>query len=58
MSITSIIGIILLLWVAWDLFSGKAWLHREFIRANEPGAYWSTMLLWLLVALSCFFWEL
>ncbi len=58
MTITAIIGILLLLWVIWDLFSGSVWLHREFYRAQEPVAYWSTLLLWLTVAASCFFWEL
>ncbi|GGK72405.1 hypothetical protein [Amphritea balenae] len=58
MSLAYILGIALLLWVAYDLFSGSVWLHREFKRAQEPGAYWGTMLLWLLVAISCFFWEI
>ena len=57
MSWTAILGIVLLLWVTYDLFSGKSWLHREFHRSEEPFAYWSTLLLWLLVALSCFYWE-
>ena len=57
MSTTFIIGIVLLLWVAWDLFTGKVWLHREFTRTDEPMAYWGTLSMWLLVALSCFFWE-
>ncbi len=55
MSMTYVLGVILLLWVTYDLFRGGVWLHREFFRAQEPLAYWSTLLLWLLVALSCFF---
>ncbi|WP_261842962.1 hypothetical protein [Aliamphritea ceti] len=58
MTITAIIGTLLLLWVVWDLFNGSVWLHREFHRAQEPLAYWTTLLLWLAVAISCFFWEL
>lgn len=58
MMLTTIIGVVLLLWVAWDLFSGKVWLHREIDRSEEPLAYWSTLLVWLAVAVSCFFWEL
>ena len=50
------LGILLLCWVAWDLFTGKAWLHREFSRQYEPAAYWGTTILWLLVAISCFYW--
>jgi hypothetical protein len=57
MPMTYILGVILLLWVTYDLFRGGVWLHRKFFRAQEPLAYWSTLLLWLLVALSCFFWE-
>ncbi|MCL6414360.1 hypothetical protein MIB92_01735 [Aestuariirhabdus sp. Z084] len=57
MTLAYSLGVILLLWVTYDLFSGSAWLHRKFYRAQEPLAYWSTMLLWLLVAASCFFWE-
>lgn len=55
---TSILGIALLLWVLWDLFNGSNWLHREFKRSEEPFAYWCTMLIWLAVAVSCFFWEI
>lgn len=53
---TSYLGIALLVWVAWDLFSGSAWLHREYQRSSEPFAYWSLMLVWLSVAVSCFYW--
>ncbi len=56
MSWTFLLGIFLLLWVAYDLLSGRVWLHREFARSDEPGAYWLTLLLWLAVALSCFYW--
>ncbi|MGB1238688.1 MAG: hypothetical protein ACPG4U_10790 [Pseudomonadales bacterium] len=58
MSWTSILGIFLLCWVLWDLFNGSVWLHRQFERATEPMAYWSTLALWLGVAISCFFWQL
>lgn len=57
MSFAFILGIILLIWVIYDLFSGQVWLHRVFYRSQEPFAYWSTLLLWLIVALSCFYWE-
>jgi len=55
---TYYLGFFLLLWVVYDLFSGKVWLHREFKRSSEPFAYWSTMLVWLAVAISCFYWEI
>ncbi|WP_165840153.1 hypothetical protein [Motiliproteus coralliicola] len=53
---TYYLGITLLLWVLWDLFSGSVWLHREYRRTHEPFGYWLTMLLWTLVAVSCFYW--
>lgn len=58
MSVTYILGATLLLWLVFDLFSGRAWLHQEFDRCHQPLPYWGTMLLWLLVALSCFYWEI
>lgn len=57
MSIAIIIGLSLLTWVAYDLWVGEVWLHRAFYRSQEPFAYWVLMLLWLGVAISCFFWE-
>jgi len=53
---TSILGIALLVWVLYDLVTGKVWLHRAYTRAEQPAGYWLTMGLWLAVALSCFFW--
>ena len=58
MSFGYILGILLLLWVAYDLYNGSTWLHRQFHRSEQPFAYWSVMLLWLLVAISCFFWDM
>ncbi len=58
MTLPYILGILLLLWAGYDLIRGRVWLHREFQRGDEPWAYWSTLSLWLLVALSCFFWEI
>ncbi|CAM3748596.1 hypothetical protein [Parendozoicomonas haliclonae] len=53
---TNWLGIALLVWVAWDLWAGSVWLHREFTRQYEPVAYWCLMLVWLGVAVSCFYW--
>ena len=57
MSLPYMIGSGLLLWLAFDLYSGTVWLHREYSRQEEPAAYWGLVMLWLLVALSCFVWE-
>ncbi|MGY0219602.1 hypothetical protein ACWJJH_19790 [Endozoicomonadaceae bacterium StTr2] len=53
---TYMLGIALMLWVCWDLITGSAWLHREYHRSSEPFGYWCTLLLWLGVAVSCFYW--
>ena len=52
----TILGVALLAWVLYDLVTGKVWLHRAYRRSEEPAGYWLTMGLWLLVALSCFYW--
>lgn len=57
MAWTTLLGCALLLWVAYDLFTGSVWLHREYNRSAEPGGYWFGILLWLAVAISCFFWQ-
>lgn len=56
MSWLAFLGIILLIWVAFDLLTGTVWLHREFTRQQQPVAYWSTLSLWTIVAVSCFYW--
>ena len=56
MALTTVFGIMLLVWVAYDLYAGEVWLHRSFKRKVEPLGYWLTIGLWFLVALSCFFW--
>ena len=53
---TYVVGILLLAWVAWDLYSGRVWLHRAFDRSSEPGSYWALMTVWLALALSFFYW--
>lgn len=49
-----ILGVALLGWVLWDLFTGRVWLHRAYDRSAEPFGYWAGMGLWSLVAASCF----
>ena len=56
MSWMTLLGILLLIWVAYDLVAGKVWLHRAFERSVEPTRYWLTTGLWFLLALSCFAW--
>lgn len=56
MTITASIGVLLLTWILWDLYSGSVWLHREYHRSEEPFSYWLLIMLWLGVAISCFYW--
>lgn len=51
------LGIGLLVWLAYDLFSGAVYLHREIERTTEPALYWFSMLIWAAVAASCFIYE-
>ncbi|MCV0424893.1 MAG: hypothetical protein K5905_05450 [Roseibium sp.] len=53
----TILGILLLIWVIYDLMTGKVWLHRAFRRTEEPKGYWVVMTLWFVVAVSCFYWD-
>ena len=55
MSFSILLGVMLLLWVAWDLYSGTVWAHREISRRSEPLAYWSMTAVWTAVAVSCIF---
>ena len=48
------LGFILLLWLLFDLVRGRAYLWQGYRRDREPGMYWFTMLIWALVASSCF----
>lgn len=53
MNMWAIVGVGSLFWSFTELLSGKAWLHREVSRDSEPTAYWSTVLFWLLLGISC-----
>ena len=55
------LGILLTLWVLWDLVSGSAYLWHRHTRSEEPGLYWLAMLLWSALAVTCFtypYWSL
>ena len=54
--ISTIIGILLLVWLVYDLYTGRVYLHREFSYQQEPWGYCLIMLLWLVVAVSFFIW--
>lgn len=54
---TTILGILLLIWVIYDLMTGTVWLHRAYRRTEELAGYWAGMGLWFVVAVSCFYWN-
>ena len=51
----SVVGVALLVWVAWDLYAGYTLTWKVVYRDATPGTYWSVVTLWALLALSCFF---
>lgn len=50
MNVWFYIGIALLLWVVYDLVTGKVWSYREIERKNEPAMYWVFILAWFVLA--------
>ncbi|KZN43578.1 hypothetical protein [Pseudoalteromonas luteoviolacea] len=48
------LGFALVLWLLFDLVRGVAHLWHPYERQSQPGMYWLTMIVWALVAASCF----
>ncbi|RLV59355.1 hypothetical protein D5018_12750 [Parashewanella curva] len=48
------LGFFLILWLLFDLVRGEAYIWQSYKREEEPGMYWFTMLIWAVVAASCF----
>ena len=48
------LGFVLVLWFLFDLIRGVAYIWHPYQRAEQPIMYWLTMLVWGLVAASCF----
>lgn len=48
------LGGVLVLWLLYDLARGVAYIWHPYDRRTQPGMYWFTMLVWALVAASCF----
>ncbi|MBQ4845335.1 hypothetical protein [Pseudoalteromonas sp. MMG005] len=48
------LGFVLILWLLFDLIRGEAYIWQAYRRESEPGMYWFTMLVWAVVAASCF----
>lgn len=53
-----VIGVLLLIWVVYDLYAGYTILHEVIYREESPTLYWGGLGLWLVLAISCFYsWE-
>ncbi|MGH0001891.1 hypothetical protein ACQU0X_17625 [Pseudovibrio ascidiaceicola] len=50
-----IVGVVLLAWVAWDLYAGYTLLYDVIYRTADPLMYWIGIALWTALGLSCFF---
>ncbi|MEM9336388.1 MAG: CIA30 family protein [Patescibacteria group bacterium] len=48
----TVIGIGLLLWVLYDLYTGEVWSYRAIKRKEEPGQYWLWTAIWFVIALT------
>ena len=48
------LGFALVAWLIYDLIRGSSYIWRPYKRSEEPGMYWFTILIWALVATSCF----
>lgn len=46
-------GIVLLIWVVYDLFTGEVWSYRLIERRSEPFQYWFWTTLWFVIAITC-----
>lgn len=51
----AIIGVLLLAWVAFDLYAGYTFLHDVIYRDSDPLLYWVSITIWLGLGFSCFF---
>lgn len=52
-NIWMIVGVALVAWVGWDIYAGYTYAHRLILRADEPGLYWTFVVLWALIAAWC-----
>ena len=55
MNIWVMVGIVLIMWAVFDLFTGTVWVHRKVERRYEPKLYWVWIMVYLLIGISCLF---
>ena len=51
----SVVGVLLLAWVAWDLYAGYTLAWDVIYRNASPAAYWVVVAIWTVLGISCFF---
>lgn len=57
-SFWKVIGVLLLIWVVYDLYAGYTILHEVIYIDESPALYWGGLTFWFVLAVSCFFsWE-
>jgi len=44
------VGLALALWLQWDFYTGKTWIHRAVYRRKETALYWLVMLGWAVIS--------
>lgn len=53
-----VVGVLLLGWVAWDLYYGYTFIYDVVYKDQEPGLYWAAVAGWFALGVSCFYsWE-
>ena len=50
-----VVGVIVLAWVAWDLYWGYTVIWDVVYRSEEPALYWGAVAVWFVLGVSCFF---
>lgn len=50
-----VVGVLLLCWVGYDLYQEQTLLHKVIYKSQDPELYWTGIVVWTAVALSCFY---
>lgn len=51
-----LVGIALVIWVAYDLWAGYTYSYRLVLADSEPLHYWLTLVLWAIIAGVTLYW--
>ena len=53
MSYWFIAGILILIWVTYDVATGTVWIHRRVVRQYEPILFWTSITCYTLLGVLC-----